>query len=191
MPLCNDVLKILLPCRPALDPPWMLVTKPVAQHRGLAGGVGARGVTGKITPHHQVASEGGLEGGRGVAAQKLAVIPANDFQKLREQLVERKRHDDVLRNYSRETGHVGKILFLCLVPVITPLQQCHAVTVVPSLSITNPRSKSLFTSITHHASRLFSSVIYVCGSRETDRLTDASPESRQALTQDPMSHGRK
>ena len=80
MPLCNDVLKILLPCRPALDPPWMLVTKPVAQHRGLAGGVGARGVTGKITPHHQVASEGGLEGGRGVAALKMAVVPVNDFE---------------------------------------------------------------------------------------------------------------
>ena len=130
VPLCNDVLKILLPCRPALDPPWMLVTKPVAQHRGLAGGVGARGVTGKITPHHQVASEGGLEGGRGVAAQKLAVIPANDFQKLRGQLVERKRHDDVLRNYSRETGHVGKILFLCLVNLRTVRNthalQCHA-----------------------------------------------------------------
>ena len=108
----------------------MLVTVLVAQHRGLAGGVGARGVTGKITPHHQVASEGGLEGGRGVAAQKLAVISANLFQKLREQLVERKRHDDVLRNYSRETGHVGKILFLCLVNLRTVRSthalQCHA-----------------------------------------------------------------
>ena len=92
MPLCNDVLKILLPCRPALDPPWMLVTKPVAQHRGLAGGVGALGVTGKITPHHQVASEGGLEGRRGVAWRQIVVELANHFEHVEGQVVESHSH---------------------------------------------------------------------------------------------------
>ena len=80
MPLRKDALKILLPCRPAFDAPWMLVTVLVAQHRGLAGGVGACGVTWIIAPHLQMASEGGLEGGRGVAALKMAVVPVNDFE---------------------------------------------------------------------------------------------------------------
>ena len=35
----------------------------VAQHRGLAGRVGARGVAGVLTPRQQVAFQGGLEGG--------------------------------------------------------------------------------------------------------------------------------
>ena len=130
MPLRKDALKILLPCRPAFDAPWMLVTVLVAQHRGLAGGVGARGVTWIIAPHLQVAFEGGLEGGRGVAALKLAVVPGNDFENFRGQVAERKGHDGVSRVYSRGPGHVGKILFLCLVNLRTVRNthalQCHA-----------------------------------------------------------------
>ena len=89
----------------------MLVTVLVAQHRGLTGGVGPLGVTWIIAPHLQMASEDGLEGGRGVAALELAVVPANDFENFRGQVAERKGHDGVSRVYSRGPGHVGKIFF--------------------------------------------------------------------------------
>ena len=92
MPLRKDALKILLPCRPAFDAPWMLVTVLVAQHRGLAGGVGARGVTRNIAPHHQVASEGGLEGRRGVAWRQVVVKLANHFEHVEGQVVEAHSH---------------------------------------------------------------------------------------------------
>ena len=43
--LGDDAVEVLGLCRPAFDPPWMLVTVLVAQHRGLAGRVGARGIS--------------------------------------------------------------------------------------------------------------------------------------------------
>ena len=53
--LCDDAVEILRPFRPAFDPPWMLVTVLVAQHRGLAGRVGAGGMPGVLAPRQQVA----------------------------------------------------------------------------------------------------------------------------------------
>ena len=62
--LCDDAVEVLRPFRPALDTPRMLVTVLVAQHRGLAGRVGAGGVPGALTPRQQVVviSEGSMDG---------------------------------------------------------------------------------------------------------------------------------
>ena len=89
----------------------MLVTVLVAQHRGLAGGVGARGVTRMIAPHHQVAFEGGLEGRRGVAALELAVVPGNDFENFRGQVAERSVMMLSCASTRKRPGHVGEIFF--------------------------------------------------------------------------------
>ena len=62
MPLRKDVLEILGPCRPAFDTPWVIVTVLVAQHRGLAGRVGARGMPGVVAAGYHMAFQGGLEG---------------------------------------------------------------------------------------------------------------------------------
>ena len=78
--LGDDAVEVLGPRRPAKHTLWVIVAGLVAQHRGLAGGVGPLGVTWIIAPHLQMASEGGLEGGRGVAALKMAVVPVNDFE---------------------------------------------------------------------------------------------------------------
>ena len=51
----------------------MLVTVLVAQHRGLAGRVGARGMPWVLTPCQQVALEGGLEGRGGVALLEVVL----------------------------------------------------------------------------------------------------------------------
>ena len=53
--LGNDTVEILGPCRPAFDIPRMLVTVLVAQHRGLAGRVGAGGVAGVVEAGQQMA----------------------------------------------------------------------------------------------------------------------------------------
>ena len=71
--LGDDAVEILGPCRPAFDPPWMLVTVLVAQHRGLAGRVGAGGMPGVVAPRHHMAFQGGLEGRGGVALLESAV----------------------------------------------------------------------------------------------------------------------
>merc|ERR1719506_138506 len=76
--LCHDAVEVLGPCRPAFDPPWMLVTVLVAQHGGLAGRVGARGMPWVVTPRHHMAFQGGLEGRGGVALMDV-VIPVRDF----------------------------------------------------------------------------------------------------------------
>ena len=46
--LCHDAVEVLGPCRPAFDIPRVIVTVLVAQHRGLAGRVGAGGVAGVL-----------------------------------------------------------------------------------------------------------------------------------------------
>ena len=48
---CGDISTV----SPSIDAPRVLVTVLVAQHRGLAGRVGARGVAGVLTPRQQVA----------------------------------------------------------------------------------------------------------------------------------------
>ena len=53
--LCHDAVEVLGPCRPAFDIPRVLVTVLVAQHRGLAGRVGAGGMPGVLAPRQQVA----------------------------------------------------------------------------------------------------------------------------------------
>ena len=109
---------------------WVIVTGLITQHGAFARGIRAGRVAGVVTPRQQVAFEGGLEGRRGVAALELAVVPGNDFENFRGQVAERKRHDAVLHLYSRGPGHVGKILFLCLVNLRTVRNthalQCHA-----------------------------------------------------------------
>ena len=64
----------------------MLVTVLVAQHRGLARRVGARGVAGVVAAGDHVALEGGLEGRGGVALLSWTVACVHDFNigKLRE-----------------------------------------------------------------------------------------------------------
>ena len=59
--LCQNAVEVLGPRRPAFDPPWMLVTVLVAQHRALAGRVGAGGMPWVVAPRHHMAFEGGLE----------------------------------------------------------------------------------------------------------------------------------
>ena len=76
--LCHDAVEVLRPRRSAFDIPRVIVTVLVAQHRGLAGRVGARGMPWVLTPRQQVALEGGLEGGGGVALMDV-VIPVGDF----------------------------------------------------------------------------------------------------------------
>ena len=46
--LGDDAVEILGPCRPAFDIPRVIVTVLVAQHRGLAGRVGARVMPGVL-----------------------------------------------------------------------------------------------------------------------------------------------
>ena len=62
--LGDDAVEVLGPRRPAFDIPRVLVTVLVAQHRGLAGRVGAGGVPGALTPRQQVVviSEGSMDG---------------------------------------------------------------------------------------------------------------------------------
>ena len=76
--LGDDAVEVLRPCRPAFDIPRVLVTVLVAQHGGLAGRVGARGVPWVVAPRHHMAFEGGLEGRGGVALMDV-VIPVRDF----------------------------------------------------------------------------------------------------------------
>ena len=64
--LCDDAVEVLGPCRPAFDTPRMLVTVLVAQHRGLAGRVGARSMPWVVAAGYHMAFQGGLEGGGGV-----------------------------------------------------------------------------------------------------------------------------
>ena len=72
--LCQNAVEVLRPCRPAFDTPRVLVTVLVAEHGGLAGRVGARGVAGVVAPRQQVAFHGGLEGRGGVALLQLKAI---------------------------------------------------------------------------------------------------------------------
>ena len=62
--LCADTVEILGPCRPAKLTLRVIVAGLVAQHRGLAGRVGAGGVPGALTPRQQVVviSEGSMDG---------------------------------------------------------------------------------------------------------------------------------
>ena len=71
--LGNDTVEILGPCRPAKHTLWVLVTGLVAQHRGLAGRVGARGMPWVVAPRHHMAFQGGLEGGGGVALLEVVL----------------------------------------------------------------------------------------------------------------------
>ena len=64
--LGDDAVEVLGPCRPAFDIPRVIVTVLVAQHRALAGRVGAGGMPGVLAPRQQVALQGGLEGRGGV-----------------------------------------------------------------------------------------------------------------------------
>ena len=66
--LCQNAVEVLGPCRPAFDIPRMLVTVLVAQHRGLARRVGARGVPWVLAAGDHMAFQGGLEGRGGVAS---------------------------------------------------------------------------------------------------------------------------
>ena len=72
--LCDDAVEVLGPCRPAFDIPRVLVTVLVAQHRGLAGRVGARGMPGVLAAGDHMAFQGGLEGRGGVALLESAVV---------------------------------------------------------------------------------------------------------------------
>ena len=60
--LGTDAVEVLGPCRPAKHTLWVIVAGLVAQHRGLAGRVGARGVPWVVAPRHHMAFQGGLEG---------------------------------------------------------------------------------------------------------------------------------
>ena len=53
--LCHDAVEVLGPCRPAKLTIRVIVTVLVAQHRGLAGRVGAGGVAGIVAAGNQVA----------------------------------------------------------------------------------------------------------------------------------------
>ena len=90
--LGTDAVEVLRPRRPAFDPPWMLVTVLVAQHRGLAGRVGARGMAGVVAPRHHMAFQGGLEGRGGVALRQVVVELANHFEHVEGQVVELQWH---------------------------------------------------------------------------------------------------
>ena len=58
--LCDDAVEVLGPCRPAFDPPWMIVTVLV--------------VPGVVSPRHHMAFQGGLEGRGGVALLQLKAM---------------------------------------------------------------------------------------------------------------------
>ena len=72
--LCDDAVEVLGPRRPAFDIPRVLVTVLVAQHRGLAGRVGARGMPWVLAAGDHMAFQGGLEGGGGVALLQLKAM---------------------------------------------------------------------------------------------------------------------
>ena len=72
--LCHDAVEILGPCRPAFDIPRVIVTVLVAQHRGLAGRVGAGGVAWVLAAGDHMAFQGGLEGRGGVALLQLKAM---------------------------------------------------------------------------------------------------------------------
>ena len=86
--LCHDAVEVLRPCRPAFDIPRVIVTVLVAQHRGLAGRVGAGGVPGVVAPRHHMAFQGGLEGRGGVALRQVVVTFTNHFEHVEGQVVE-------------------------------------------------------------------------------------------------------
>ena len=66
--------KVLRPRRPAKHTLRVIMTRLVAEHGAFAGGVGARRVAGVVAPRQQVAFQGGLEGGGGVALLQLKAI---------------------------------------------------------------------------------------------------------------------
>ena len=72
--LGDDAVEVLGPCRPAFDIPRVLVTVLVAQHRGLAGRVGAGGVAWVLAAGDHMAFQGGLEGRGGVALLQLKAM---------------------------------------------------------------------------------------------------------------------
>jgi hypothetical protein len=72
--LCDDAVEVLGPCRPAKLTLRVIVAGLLAQHRGLAGRVGARGMPGVLAPRHHMAFQGGLEGRGGVALLESAVV---------------------------------------------------------------------------------------------------------------------
>ena len=72
--LCADTVEILGPCRPAKLTLRVIVTVLVAQHRGLAGRVGAGGVAGVLAAGDHMAFQGGLEGRGGVALLQLKAM---------------------------------------------------------------------------------------------------------------------
>ena len=90
--LCHDAVEVLRPCRPAFDIPRVLVTVLVAQHRGLAGRVGAGGMPWVVAAGDHMALEGGLEGRGGVALRQVVVELANHFEHVEGQVVELQRH---------------------------------------------------------------------------------------------------
>ena len=90
--LCDDTVEILGPRRPAKLTLRVIVAGLVAQHRGLAGRVGARGVAGVVAPRKQVAFQGGLEGRGGVALRQVVVELANHFEHVEGQVVELQWH---------------------------------------------------------------------------------------------------
>ena len=78
--LCHDAVEVLGPRRPAFDIPRVIVTELVAQHRGLAGRVGAGGMPWVLAAGDHMALEGGLEGGGGVVLLKSAVVFGDNVQ---------------------------------------------------------------------------------------------------------------
>jgi len=78
--LGHDAVEILGPRRPAKLTLRVIVTVLVAQHRGLAGRVGARSMPWVVAAGDQVAFQGGLEGRGGVALRQVVVELANHFE---------------------------------------------------------------------------------------------------------------
>ena len=72
--LCHDAVEILGPCRPAKLTLRVIVAGLVAQHRGLAGRVGAGGVAWVLAAGDHMAFQGGLEGRGGVALLQLKAM---------------------------------------------------------------------------------------------------------------------
>ena len=71
--LCHDAVEILGPCRPAKLTLRVIVAGLVAQHRGLAGRVGAGGVAWVLAAGDHMAFQGGLEGRGGVALLEVVL----------------------------------------------------------------------------------------------------------------------
>ena len=67
--------KVLGPRRPAKHTLWVVMAGLITQHGALAGGVGAGGVAGVVTPRHHMAFQGGLEGRGGVASRHVGIEP--------------------------------------------------------------------------------------------------------------------